>query len=77
MQTAEVVETSRGQAVQLPNEFRFETSLVSIRREGDAVILEPLKAEEWPERFFQNIRIDDPAFARPNQGSTPPAPSLD
>ena len=51
-------------------------------RRGDKVeaivlILEPLKPTAWPEHFFENIRIDDPAFARPDQGLTPPAPVLD
>jgi len=77
MKTAEIVETNQGQAVRLPDEFRFEDPMVSIRREGDAVILEPIKALNWPEHFFENIRIDDPAFTRPEQGSIPPAPSLD
>lgn len=77
MKTAEVIETSNGQTVRLPDEFRFETPTVSIRREGDAVILEPLKPAYWPERFFDHIRIDDPAFVRPDQGSTPPAPSFE
>lgn len=76
MKTVEIVKTSNGQAVPLPDEFRFETSLVSIRREGEAVILEPVKLAHWPERFFDDIQIDDPAFARPDQGSTPPAPAL-
>jgi antitoxin VapB len=31
------------QAVRLPKAFRFEGSEVSIRRDGDAVILEPVK----------------------------------
>jgi hypothetical protein len=41
------------------------------------VILEPIKPRQWPERFFDAIRIDDAAFVRPDQGSTPPAPRLD
>jgi antitoxin VapB len=32
--------------VRLPKEFRFETEEVSIRRQGRAVILEPL-AQDW------------------------------
>lgn len=36
------------QAVRLPKAFRFEGSEVSIRREGDAVILEPVKAKRPP-----------------------------
>jgi virulence-associated protein VagC len=76
MKTVEILQTSNGQAVPLPEEFRFET-IVSIRRQGDAVILEPVKPGHWPEHFFQAIRIDDPAFDRPEQGATPPVPSLD
>lgn len=33
------------QAVRLPKAFRFEGSEVCIRKEGDAVILEPVKAK--------------------------------
>ena len=77
MTTVEILETHNGQAVPLPEEFRFATPMVSIRRDGDAVILEPVKSARWPANFFEAIRIDDPAIARPEQGSTPPAPSLD
>ena len=77
MQTVEIVETVHGQTVPLPEEFRFAATTVSIRREGDAVILEPIKPADWPEGFFDAIHIEDPAFARPDQGSIPPAPSFD
>lgn len=77
MQTTEIVETNDGQTVRLPNDFRFSTDIVSIRREGEAVILEPVKSAAWPAGFFENIRIDDPAFVRPEQGPLPPAPCLD
>ena len=77
MKTVEIVETDNGQAVPLPEEFRFSTRTVSIRRDGEAVILEPVKPTHWPERFFDAIRIDDPAFVRPDQGPTPPVPRLD
>ena len=77
MQFAEIVETNCGQAVRLPDEFRFATDTVSIRRDGAAVILEPVKPSQWPEHFFENIRIDDPAFRRPDQGALPPAPSFE
>ncbi|MHB1421835.1 MAG: AbrB/MazE/SpoVT family DNA-binding domain-containing protein [Gemmataceae bacterium] len=72
-----LVETSEGQAIPLPEEFRFEACTVSIRREGAAVIVEPIKPSHWPEHFFDDIRVDDPAFARPTQGATPPVPALD
>ncbi len=50
MQKAKVFWSGRSQAVRLPNEFRFDTKEVAIRREGDIVILEPLKPskeESW------------------------------
>jgi hypothetical protein len=77
MNTAEIIHTDGTQAVKLPEGFRFEGDIVSIRREGEAVILEPLKPLNWPPGFFDHIRIDDPAFARPEQGLVPRAPSLD
>ncbi len=77
MTTAQIVETPHGQTLQLPDEFRMEASVVSIRREGSAIILEPLRPTTWPEGFFDAIHISDPAFARPDQGTMPPAPSLD
>ena len=77
MRTVELVDLGGVQAIRLPEDFRFESDIVSIRREGDAVILEPVKAASWPEGFFDAIRIDDPQFARPDQGPLPPAPSLD
>lgn len=77
MTTVQIVETSQGQAVPLPEAFRFTTPTVSIRREGDAVILEPVEPAQWPEHFFEDIHIDDPAFSRPAQGAIPPAPRLD
>ena len=77
MKTAEIVETDQGQTVRIPEEFRFAADSVSIRKAGEAVILEPIKGSRWPDRFFDDIHIDDPAFARPAQGSTPPAPALE
>jgi antitoxin VapB len=50
MQKAKVFWSGRSQAVRLPKEFRFDVEEVTIRREGDAVILElPKKSreDEW------------------------------
>ena len=76
MKTTDIIETGQGQAVRLPDEFRFAVATVSIRREGEAVILEPLKPTAWPAGFFESIRIDDPAFARPDQGAMPSAQGI-
>ncbi len=46
MDTAKLFWTGRSQAVRLPKEFRFEGSEVRIRRQGGAVILEPV-ASDW------------------------------
>jgi virulence-associated protein VagC len=74
---ANIVESNEGQCIHLPEGFRIEALAVSIRRDGDSVILEPIKPATWPEGFFERIRIDDPAFGRPDQGKMPPAPVLD
>lgn len=46
MATAKVFWSGRSQAVRLPKEFRFDAVAVSIRREGNAVILEPVP-DQW------------------------------
>ena len=77
MKTTDVISIGGRQAVRLPDEFRFTEATVSIRKEGEAVILEPVKSNAWPDGFFKNVHVDDPAFARPPQGKTPPAPAMD
>lgn len=76
MKVAEIVWADGSQLVRLPGEFHLEGDTVSIRREGESIILEPVKPTTWPPAFFDRIRIDDPAFARPSQGPVPPAPEL-
>ena len=71
MPTAKLFQNGRSQAVRLPKAFRFEGKEVDIRRDGDAVILRPLRRRRWPEGFFDAIRIDDPSFDRPPQPATP------
>ncbi len=53
MATAKLFSNGRSQAVRLPKEFRFKGSEVSVRREGDAVILEPLKLRAWPKAYWR------------------------
>jgi len=53
MRTAKLFRNGRSQAVRLPKEFRFEGEELSIRREGDAVILEPLKPQDWPKGYWR------------------------
>ena len=46
----------RSQAVRLPRAFRFEGDEVSVRREGDAVILEPVRKRDWPAEYWDRLR---------------------
>ena len=77
MKVAEIVRAEGSQLVRLPEEFHLEGDTVSIRRQGEAIVLEPVKPTAWPPGFFDRIRNDDPTFVRPPQGPVPPAPQLD
>lgn len=46
----------RSQAVRLPLAFRFEGDEVSVRREGAAVILEPVRKRDWPPEYWDRLR---------------------
>ena len=76
MTSTQVFQNGDSQVVRLPTGFEFAEREVAIRRQGDAVILEPIKSDAWPPGFFDCIRIDDPAFVRPDQGAMPAAPRL-
>ena len=57
--TAKIFMTGRSQAVRLPKEFRFEGEQVRIRREGNAVVLEPLSADwEWLDAIERPVDAD-------------------
>ena len=50
MNKAKLFWTGRSQAVRLPKEFRFEGDEVRIRRQGNAVVLEPIGedySQDW------------------------------
>ena len=53
--TAALFMTGGSQAVRLPKEYRFEGSAVRIRREGRAVVLEPLEKADWPEGYWERL----------------------
>ena len=53
MGTAKLFRNGRSQAVRFPKEFRFEGDELSIRREGEAVILEPLRPRTWPKGYWR------------------------
>jgi len=72
METATVTHEGECQTVRLPKGFYLSTPTVSVRHEGEAIVLEPLKPKAWPEGFFDSIHITDPTFVRPDQGRLPP-----
>jgi antitoxin VapB len=52
---AKVFWSGGSQAVRLPKEFRFLDDEVGIRREGNALILEPVPKREWPTGYWRKI----------------------
>ena len=58
---AKLFKNGRSQAVRLPKEFRFEGTEVRIRKQGDKVILEPVKRLKWSDGFW-DIFTPDPQF---------------
>ena len=50
--------------------------VVHVQPTGTAAIAGTPEDPGWPDHFFETIRIADAAFARPPQGTTPPAPSF-
>ena len=76
METATVIHEGECQTVRLPKGYHLSTTTVSVRHEGEAIVLEPLKPKAWSEGFFDSIHITDPAFSRPDQGQLPPVKPL-
>ena len=52
---AKLFQNGRSQAVRLPRAFRFAGDEVTVRREGDAVILEPVRKRAWPKGHWAHV----------------------
>lgn len=68
MDIAKIFWSGRSQAVRLPRDFRFEGDEVRIRRQGRAVILEPLPRDwSWMDELSGRVDEDfaEAALARP------------
>ncbi len=77
---ARLFSTGGSQAVRLPKAYRFEGTEVTIRKEGDSVILEPVKLkpalpktlEEWKTFWTELDALSDQPFPDvPPQTITP------
>jgi antitoxin VapB len=53
---AKLFKNGRSQAVRLPRAFRFQGTEVTVRREGEAVILEPVKQRPWPKGYWTRVK---------------------
>jgi len=58
METAKVFKTGRSQAIRIPKKYRVATDKVAIRRQGDSIILTPVKEISW-NNFFENYTCPD------------------
>lgn len=73
----DVILDGEEQVIRLPHGYGVRADRVSVRRLGEAVLIEPVRPRDWPEGFFDAIHSDDPTFVRPDQGQLPPAPKFD
>ncbi|MXW72571.1 MAG: AbrB/MazE/SpoVT family DNA-binding domain-containing protein [Gammaproteobacteria bacterium] len=75
--TAKIFWSGRSQAVRLPKEFRMNGDAVRIRRQGSAVILEPLVSDwEWLDEIAGKFSSDFFAAGR-DQPELPDQPELE
>lgn len=68
MKTAKVFQSGNSQAVRLLREARFPAHVreVTVRREGERLVLEAASAERFDERFWR-VLGSMPDFRRPPQ----------
>ena len=75
--TAKLFWSGRSQAVRLPKEFRMEGEAVRIRKQGVAVILEPIASDwDWLDTVVGRFSEDFLATGR-EQPDLPPGPDFD
>ena len=53
--TATLFTNGGSQAVRLPKEFRLPGTVVSVRRLGRGVLLEPLERRAWPAGYWERL----------------------
>ena len=62
---AKLFRNGRSQAVRLPKEFRLPGKEVLVRRDGDAVVLEPLGRKGWPRGYWKRLAESRADFDAP------------
>lgn len=77
MDTAKIFWSGRSQAVRLPKEYRFTSSEVRIRRQGSAVVLEPIQKDwAWLDALVGKVDDDFAAAVKEDPG-TQERPEID
>jgi len=75
---ARIFWSGRPQAVRLPKEFRFDATEVTIRRDGDAVIIEPIVDDwAWLKKMPGYVDADFEAAANEDLPMQPLDPSVE
>ncbi len=59
METAKIFMTGRSQAVRIPKAYRFSGSAVSVRKEGNSLVLTPLGDKITLEKFLSMPAFPD------------------
>ena len=62
---AKIFWSGPSQAVRLPKAFRFTTDEVTVRKVGDALILEPAPKRAWPVGYAASFADMPDDFERP------------
>lgn len=62
--TTKVFRSGNSLAVRLPKELELPCGPVSIRRDGDRIVIEEIEGAGWPAGFFESVRIDREDFGR-------------
>ena len=66
METAKVFMTGRSQAVRIPKKYRFNTTEVEIRRQGNNIILSPISGKDALQAFLEMPPCPDFQIDREN-----------
>lgn len=62
--TAKIFRNGRNQAIRIPVELSFDTDTVTIEKDGDALIIRPLRDRGW-DSFFDDPSMQLPEFDTP------------
>lgn len=65
-----IFRSGNSQAVRIPAALRLDCDVVTIRREGTTLVIEPLGADGWPAGYFAALEAGS-SLVRPPQPKMP------